>query len=187
MSARLGPAAFLSEAEVETILRSFSRKAPTSVRNRALVTLFYRTGLRCSEALDLAPGDLRLDSERPTLLVRSGKGDVSRVVGIHANAVEALRRWLKVRPESGFVFCTLTGGRLDDGYVRTMLRRKARKTGVARVHPHAFRATLAVELVLEGVPLPAVRDVLGHASFHTTDCYVRRVFPELAISAVIDR
>ena len=55
------------------------------------------------------------------------------------------------------------------------------------MHPHAFRATLAVEMCLEGVPLPAIRDVLGHANLSVTDAYLRRVFPAHAIDAVRNR
>lgn len=56
-----------------------------------------------------------------------------------------------------------------------------------RVHPHAFRATLAVEMCVEGVPLPAIRDVLGHTNLSVTDAYLRRVFPQQAIDAVRSR
>jgi site-specific recombinase XerD len=56
-----------------------------------------------------------------------------------------------------------------------------------RVHPHALRATLAVEMCAEGVPLPAIRDVLGHTNLSVTDAYLRRVFPQQAIDAVRNR
>jgi type 1 fimbriae regulatory protein FimB/type 1 fimbriae regulatory protein FimE len=108
-------------------------------------------------------------------------------VGAHAELVSALRDWLQLRPDSRWVFCTLSGRRLDPGYVRAMLSRKGELVGVARVHPHAFRATLAVELVREGKSLPAVRDVLGHSNLAHTDAYLRRVFPQLAIGALVDR
>jgi len=139
------------------------------------------------ESIDLRRTDLRVDADVPFLRVRNGKFNKDRTVGMHPEAVEAIDRWLEVAPESEYVFCTLRGGRLDDGYVRAMLRRKGARAGVERVHPHAFRATLAVELVTEGVPLPSVRDVLGHASIGNTDAYLRRVFPEAAVSAVIHR
>ncbi|MGA2929762.1 MAG: hypothetical protein ABSG43_28005 [Solirubrobacteraceae bacterium] len=50
-----------------------------------------------------------------------------------------------------------------------------------------FRATLAVEMCVEGVPLPAIRDVLGRTNLSVTDAYLRRVFPPHAIDAVRDR
>jgi site-specific recombinase XerD len=188
---KIGPAAVLSAAEVERVICACRGRGPTTKRNLALVTLLYRTGLRCGECISLQRASITLvkppDEGQSRLLVREGKGGGSRVVGLHQDVVVALERWLAVAPDSDLVFCTLQGTRLDDGYVRAMLRRKAIRAGVGRCHPHAFRATLAVELVSEGVPLPAVRDVLGHHSIATTDLYLRRVFPEMAISAVIDR
>lgn len=190
----LGPAEVLDEDEIRALLGTFSRRAPTAVRNRALILLLWRAGLRITEALSLQLGDVHLDAARPTLTVRAGgKFGKQRIVGIHGEAAAELGRWLDVRQRLGLgrhrhVFCTLKGGRLDASYVRAMLLRKRKRAGIERrVHPHAFRATLAVELTRDGVPLPAIRDVLGHANIASTDAYVRRVFPEVAIDAVINR
>ena len=71
--------------------------------------------------------------------------------------------------------------------MRALLARLGEKASVQRAHPHGLRATLAVELVMEGTPLPAVRDVLGHTSLAHTDAYLRRVFPELAVTALTRR
>jgi hypothetical protein len=169
------------------------------VRNRALILTLWRAGLRIDEALTLAPQDAKLDDEQPVIRVRRAKGDKQRTVGLHAEARDALRRWPEVRRVRGCderrparapqrLFCTLDGGKLDSSYVRHLLRRLARKGAVQRrVHPHAFRATLAVEMCVEGVPLPAIRDVLGHTNLSVTDAYLRRVFPQQAIDAVRNR
>jgi site-specific recombinase XerD len=165
------------------------RVGRTVIRNSALVVLLYRTGLRCSEALDLEMRDLRLGRDSPTLFVRCGKLRKSRLVGLSADVVDALARWLEIRADlpGEHVFCTLRGTRLDNGYVREMISRKGREAGIPRAHPHAFRATLAVELVSEGASLPVVRDVLGHANIAYTDAYLRRVFPEQAVDALVNR
>jgi site-specific recombinase XerD len=193
----LGPANVLQEAEIRALLAAFPRRGLTATRNRALVLLLWRAGLRIAEAVHLEVRDLALDGPEPNLTVRNGKGGKQRVVGIHQEAVQALEHWLKVRAELGLaryktIFCTLSsnhrGEPVDPGYVRQMLKRKAAQAGLGtRVHPHAFRATLAVELAREGVPLPAIREVLGHANVSTTDSYLRRVFPQDAIDAVINR
>lgn len=189
----VGPAEVLQEEDIRALLGTFSRRASTGIRDRALVLLLWRAGLRITEALSLDVGDLRLDAERPTLTVRKGKFGKQRVVGIHPEAVEALARWLDVRARLDLgrrrpVFCTLQGARVQDSQVRHMLSARARRAGLTRrVHPHAFRATLAVELAREGVPLPAIRDVLGHGNVAATDAYLRRVFPQDAVAAVIER
>jgi integrase/recombinase XerD len=194
---RFGPATVLEEEDIRAILAMFSRRTPSAIRNRALVLLLWRTGLRITEAVSLELRDLQLQRVSPTLIVRNGKFGKQRVVGIHQEALVALERWLEQRPGLGvgrcrFVFCTFSsnnqGRSISPAYVREMLKKKAEKAGVTgRVHPHAFRATLAVELAREGVPLPAIRDVLGHANIAGTDAYLRRVFPQQAVTAVIDR
>lgn len=191
-----GPAAVLTEDEIRAFLATFSRRSPTAVRNRALIMLLWRAGLRISEASALETRDLTLNARRPTVRVRHGKGGQYRTVGLQEEAVGAIELWLAERRRLGLahypiVFCTLSsnrrGGRFGGSYVRAMITRKAQQAGLGRVHPHAFRATLAVEMHREGKPLAAIRDVLGHSNIATTDAYLRRVFPEDAIDAVIDR
>lgn len=192
-----GPANVLSEKEIHALLATFSRRAPTGIRNRALIMLLWRTGLRIAEAIALEARDLQLDASEPRLTVRNGKFGKQRVVGIHQDAVAEVELWLGARRRLGLaharpVFCTISrghrGGQLKGTYVRAMLSSHARRAQLdTRVHPHAFRATLAVELAREGVPLPAIRDVLGHSNVAHTDAYLRRVFPQDAIEAVLGR
>ena len=194
---RYGSANVLTEDEVRALLATFSRRSPCAIRNRALVLFLWRTGLRINEALGVETRDLQLDGESPRVFVRNAKFGKQRVVGIHQEALDALERWLEERRRLGFgrvkpVWITISsnnhGKPLAASYVREMLVTKRAQAGITgRVHPHAFRATLAVELAREGVPLPAIRDVLGHANIACTDAYLRRVFPEDAIAAVIAR
>lgn len=195
-STKLGPAEVLTEDEIRRLLATFSRRAPASIRDRALVMLLWRSGLRIGEALALELRDLDLVGSEPTLRVRDGKRGKQRTVGVHQEAVLALEQWLATRAKLGLarrrlVFVTISqpdpGRPVGTAAIREMLYRRARKAGLGRVHPHAFRATLAVELAREGVPLPAIRDVLGHANLSQTDAYLRRVFPEDAVAAVIHR
>jgi integrase/recombinase XerC len=189
----LGPAAVYEHDEVARLLASIlpaGVSAPTKVRNHALVLLLYRTGLRCGEALELRVADVRLDGERPTLRVRRGKTNAAaRTVGLSPDVVSSLSRWLDLRAHlaGDRVFCTLRGTPLDGGYVREMLARKGRQVGIQRLHPHGLRATIAVQLTREGHPLPVVRDVLGHTSISSTDFYLKRIFPELAVDALVSR
>lgn len=170
----------LTEAEVGLLLRGCSLRAPTGIRNRALIAVMYRAGLRVSEALALRPADVNLTDG--TLRVLHGKGNKPRTVGLDAGAIDAVTRWMDRRREYGFrngpLFCTLDGGPVSDRYVRDMLKRQAAKAGLEkRVHPHGLRHTHAAELVREGVPMNVIRDQLGHASLAVTDRYLRDVAP----------
>lgn len=173
--------------DIERLLRSFS-DAPTSVRNRALVALLWRCGLRISEALALTPGDL--DPRRGRLVVRRGKGSKSRTVGLDAGAWALCSAWLALRPDVGRaapVFVTLDGEAVSASYVRSMLLRKGAKIGLPGLHPHAFRHAFAAGLAREGHSMPTVQKSLGHASLATTAVYLASLGEDEAADAVAGR
>ena len=98
MGERLDPD-ILSSEKVERLLRMCSRRAPTGIRNRAILTLAWRCGLRVSEILSLEPKDLDLDGGRIT--IRHGKGDRTRLVGADVGSLAVVGRWLEVRSKLG--------------------------------------------------------------------------------------
>jgi len=177
----------LTRAEVERLLAACSRRAPTGVRNRALIAVLWRAGLRISEALALRVVDV--DAAAGTVRVLHGKGDRARTVGLDAGALALVERWLEIRrkrgiPRSAPLFCTLAGRPMQTSYVRTMLPRLARRAGIEkRVHAHGLRHTHASELAAEGVPLRAIQIQLGHASLEGTSRYLTLLNPQ----DVIDR
>ena len=104
----------LTPDEVKALIRACSKRAATGIRNRALIVVLYRAGLRISEALALFPKDL--DAQASTIRVLHGKGDHDRVVGLDAGAWAILQLWLDRRAAAGInghapVFCTLKGRR----------------------------------------------------------------------------
>ena len=105
------PAEVLTTDEVAAIIGGCSPKAPTGIRNRAMLWLLYRSGLRVSEivALRVSDVDLSLDTVR----VLHGKGDKATTRGFHPSATDALARWIDTRRQRGIrngtLFCTLAG------------------------------------------------------------------------------
>jgi len=181
------PHGSLEPAELQALLSVPSDRAPTGRRNRALLAVLWRAGLRCSEALDLELSDL--DRERRTLHVRHGKGDKARFAVADARTFELIDRWLAVRPAGpGPLFCTLKGGRLQSSYVRDLCKRLARRAGIdKRVHPHIFRHTHARELDDAGIPLRVISAQLGHARPSTTDTYLGLVSPRRRVDLLAGR
>lgn len=161
-------------------------------RNRTLLVLLRRTGLRISEALDLKPLDL--DLEACTVLVRCGKGGKMRKVGIDRQAAAVVSDWLKARERLGLdhttpVFCGVNkgaeGSHLQTGYIRTLLPRLARQAGISRrIHAHGLRHALAVELARRGVPVPYIAIQLGHESVATTTKYLVGLSPQEVIDVM---
>ena len=180
------PAVVLRDDEIRALLAQCSNRAPTGIRNRALIAVMWRTGLRIGEALALSPRDVDLDNGE--LWVRHGKGDKARRVGLDDGCCALIARWNDRRPRSEYLFCTLRGGALDQGYVRAMLGRLKRKSGVeARVHPHALRHSFAASMASGGVSMPVLRDALGHSTLSVTDVYLRGVAPREVIDAMRSR
>ena len=181
----------LTVAEIELLMRQCSRRAPTGVRNRALLAVLWRCGLRIGEALALAPKDF--DPDSGTLVVQRGKGGKRRVVGVDAGTVALVGRWLEVRrrrgiPGGGSLFCSLAGRPMDQSYTRHLLPRLARKAGIdKRTHAHGLRHAFAVDMIRSGAPLYTVRDALGHASVGTTQIYLSRVGAHEAVEAMRNR
>ena len=86
------PPEILTDAEVCALMRACSRHAPTGLRNRALIALLHRAGLRINEALSLYPKDLELGDG--SVRVLNGKGGRSRTVGLDPGAAAIIERWL---------------------------------------------------------------------------------------------
>ena len=175
------PAEVLTEAEVRSLLAACSRRAPTGIRDRALLTVLYRAGLRIEEALDLKPADV--DPDRGTVRILHGKGDHNRTVAIDDGAVAVLQLWLAERAKLGMngrqkLFCTLAGRPAErqpgapDGQAP---RRQGRDHQEGS--PSRLRHTHAAELVAEGVPVNVIQKQLGHVSLATTDIYLRHIAP----------
>jgi site-specific recombinase XerD len=182
------PAEPLTGEEVSALLQACSNRAPTGIRNRALITILYRGGLRISEALALENKDL--DRKKGTVRVLHGKGDQARTIGLDPEAFAVVDRWLDRRKALGFngrrrLFCTLDGYPVSDAYVRSLLPRLARKAGVEkRVHAHGLRHTHAAELAREGIPMNVIQAQLGHSSLATTDRYIRHIEPQEVIETM---
>ena len=175
------PPEILSSIEVRALMGACSKRAPTGIRNRALIALLYRGGLRISEALALKPRDL--DQETGAVRVRSGKGRTYRTVGLDSEAFAILERWSDRRTGLGItghspVFCTLKGGPISTAYVRALFPRLGRKAGIEkRVHAHGLRHTHAAELAAEKVPINIIQAQLGHRNVAVTSRYLAHIAP----------
>jgi integrase/recombinase XerD len=178
------PAEPLTPGEVRALLAACAGDTLTGIRNRALLVVLWRAGLRIGEALRLKPSDV--DFVAGTIRVLHSKSRQARTVGIDGQALDVLRAWLGARQAAGLdpaglLFCRLRGqpgAPLSARYVGAQMVRLAEMAGVAhRVHPHGLRHTMAVESVREGVPVPKISRQLGHATVATTQTYIDHLYP----------
>ncbi|HEU4656863.1 MAG TPA: site-specific integrase [Capillimicrobium sp.] len=198
---QLFPPQVLTSDEVAALIRACSTRGPSGVRNRALLVVLWRAGLRISEALALFPRDL--DLAHGLIRVRRGKGGKFRTAAIDPGGVAVIELWLAERrrlviPTSKPLFCTIArDGHLHGGevfrplkpvYARNLVKRLAKKAGIEkRVHPHGLRHTHAFELAMEGTPVHLIQTQLGHNSLATTGRYLAHVAPAALAAALAQR
>lgn len=175
------PAEPLTREEVERLLACCSNRCPTGKRNRALIAVLWRGGLRISEALALGLRDL--DPAEQSIRVRHGKGNRSRLVAMDAGAWSLLETWLERRkkldpPAGAPVFCTLKGTPMLASYCRELFTRIGQKAKIGkRVHAHGLRHSFAFGMANEGAPVHKIQRALGHSNLATTDRYVGHLNP----------
>ncbi len=182
------PVEILTAEEVKSLLRACSGRAPTGIRNRAMLALGWRGGLRLGEVLALFPKDL--DREAGTVNVLRGKGGKQRTVGLDPAAFALVERWLDRRRELGLngrqpIICTLKGEPLLQSYVRALMGRLGRKAAIEkRVHFHGLRHSHARELASENTPINVIQQQLGHSNISTTHVYLCKIAPQQVIETM---
>jgi integrase/recombinase XerC len=154
--------------------------APLGLRDRALLELFYSSGLRLSELCALRWRDLDLASGFVTVL---GKGNKERKVPVGSHARNALQAWRQERPagNEAFVFPGRGEGALSQRAVQIRLKQLAQRQGLFKhVHPHMLRHSFASHILESSGDLRGVQELLGHADIATTQIYTHLDFQHLA-------
>ncbi|HEX7815809.1 tyrosine recombinase XerC [Dyella sp.] len=151
-----------------------------AVRDRAMLELFYSSGLRLSELVGLRWIDLNFDDGEVRVL---GKGSKTRIVPVGRHAIAALRDLASAegnRPETP-IFRGRGGAPISPRTVQARLKHLALAGGSARhVHPHLLRHTFASHMLESSGDLRAVQELLGHADIATTQIYTHLDFQHLA-------
>ena len=156
---------------------------PLTVRDRAILELFYSSGLRLSELVSLNIGDIDLLAGEARV---TGKGNKTRVVPVGRYAREAIQQWLAIRKDMSAeaelaMFVSRRGGRLASRSVEKRLKGWAIRQGVNRnVHPHMLRHSFASHMLESSGDLRAVQELLGHQNISTTQIYTHLDFQHLA-------
>lgn len=156
---------------------------PVTLRDRAMLELFYSSGLRLAELIGLDLGDV--DLADATVRV-TGKGSRTRIVPVGRLAREAVRDWLKVRgslADEGVLalFVGRRGQRISPRTIQNRVEYWAQRSGVPQhVHPHLLRHSFATHLLESSGDLRGVQEMLGHVDIGTTQIYTHLDFQHLA-------
>ncbi|MEN6374519.1 MAG: tyrosine recombinase XerC [Smithella sp.] len=170
---------FLSVDEIFELLKAQVDNSISGLRNRAMLELFYSSGLRLGELAGLNVMDLDFDQ---ALVKVRGKGRKERIVPVGSPARKALQEYLAVtqgvrkkNDEDAFkapLFLNLRGERITGRSVARIVDEATKKSGIGRkISPHALRHTFATHLLNAGADLRSIQELLGHESLSTTQKY----------------
>jgi len=154
-----------------------------TIRDRAILELFYSSGLRLSELVRANLKDISWDDATIKVL---GKGSKERLLPIGAKAQKALKFWLAARsgkrpPVDDALFISERGSRISARNVQSRIQYWTRSQHVAgNVHPHMLRHSFASHLLESSGDLRAIQELLGHADISTTQIYTHLDFQHLA-------
>ncbi|MEK7187140.1 MAG: tyrosine-type recombinase/integrase [Patescibacteria group bacterium] len=173
---------FLEIHDVEKMLQVPDVDTPTGLRDRAIMELFFSSGMRISELLSLNADQMSFlkgkDRNKTYELSIVGKGKYVRAVFISPRSAEWLRKYLELRRD---VFKPLfinfrakdeNNTRLSARYIQGMISKCAMIAGITKkVTPHTLRHTYATDLLSHGADLRSVQELLGHKNVATTQVY----------------
>ncbi|WP_435628042.1 tyrosine recombinase XerC [Candidatus Ferrigenium straubiae] len=156
---------------------------PEAIRDKAMFELFYSSGLRLAELVNLDPAQLDLQAGEVRV---TGKGSKTRIVPLGSHASSALQAWLAVRgqlarEDEPALFVGARGSRMTPRMVQLRMKQWGIKQGItSNVHPHLLRHSFATHVLQSSGDLRAVQEMLGHASISTTQVYTHLDFQYLS-------
>ena len=166
----------LSSREINILLDNSNFKGNLGRRDQAILELFYATGVRVSELMNLKIEEINMENQ---MLKCLGKGSKERIIPFGSKAYQSLNFYLgKVRPKlvknpkENILFLNSRGEKLSRQGIFFLLKKYSLKSGLGKkITPHTLRHTLATHLLENGADLRSVQEMLGHTDISTTQIY----------------
>ncbi|MFC2004267.1 tyrosine-type recombinase/integrase [Chloroflexota bacterium] len=156
---------YIEDDQIEKLLKAIDSKhthKASIVRDRLLVELAVKTGMRRGELANLEARDVHDDF----VVIRSGKGDKDRVIPLAPSIAQKLNAFVKVMKPTEKVF------KLSAPSISMKVKNFARKAGLEYFHAHSTRHKFAIDLLERGADLKVVQELLGHENLSTTQVYL---------------
>ncbi len=169
----------MTHDEVEQVMAEADLGTIVGIRDRAIMEVFYSTGIRRQELTKLKLFDL--DAERGTVMIREGKGDKDRMLPIAERAVLWVQKYLEdarpslvVPPDEGWLFLTTLGEGLAPDWLTQRVRGYVKAADIGKVGAcHLFRHTMATLMLDGGADVRYVQEMLGHVNLDSTQIYTQ--------------
>jgi integrase/recombinase XerD len=179
------PQTLLSRDDVALILNQPDLKTPDGIRDRAILELFYSTGIRRMELLNLRVQDV--DTRQRVLYVREGKGAKDRLLPLSEAAGNWLEKYLhEIRPQlvltasEEILFLTDYGEPYSGGVLGRMIKKRLQQAGIeGQGGCHLFRHACATHMLENGADIRFIQALLGHEDLSSTQIYTHVVIEKL--------
>lgn len=173
------PRSILTGPEAKKVIHAPNTKTATGYRDRAIIEVFYSTGIRRNELINLELSDV--DYHEGFVRINSGKGNKDRVVPIGKiacryieNYVKAVRPMLVKNPTDNHLFLTINGTKISENRVWQLIKTYSKKTKIKKnITTHTFRHTCATLMLKNKANIRHIQELLGHSSLEATQIYTR--------------
>jgi len=172
---------FLSESEINNLLETIDEQDNFGIRGRAIFELFYSTGARISELVNITLDKMDIKNKEIEVF---GKGRKSRIVYLNNISLEKLNQYLNIRSQflfdkknnnykkNNYLFLNKNGGSLSARFIRILLDKYLKKAEInKKISPHSIRHSFASHMLQEGAGIREVQELMGHENISTTQIY----------------
>ncbi len=173
---------FVDEVGMENLLQvNDFEQTFEGIRNRLILELFYATGVRVSELINLKTSDVNIASLQIKVL---GKRNKERIIPISDHLIPLMNLYLNEKSHSignnEFYFCNTKGEPLYTKYVYRLVKSElSNVTTIQKRSPHVLRHTFATHMLNNGADLNAIKEILGHSSLAATQVYTHNSIEKL--------
>ncbi|MCA1927586.1 MAG: tyrosine recombinase [Calditerrivibrio sp.] len=167
---------FLNFNEVEDLINAPDKSTHTGYRDSIILKLFYSSGMRVSELVNLKVSDLDL---RRGILSVVGKGSKQRFLPIYSNLIDDIKSYIEIRQnyfikesDNGYLFLNRNSGKLTRVYCWMLIKKYCKIAKIDKeISPHTLRHSFATHLLTSGADLRTIQLLLGHSDISTTEIY----------------
>ncbi len=176
---------FVKEKEMEYLLDNIETEENySSIRNKLIIEIFYGTGMRLSELVNLKENDILINEK---LVKVVGKGNKERLIPLTNESIRLLKQYNKIKKETfglggnSWLFLTDKGEKIYHKLVYRVVNSSLSKvTTIQKKSPHVLRHTYATTLLNKGADLNAVKELLGHANLNATEIYTHNTIEKIS-------
>jgi len=169
---------FIEEGQIEILLNEVEfEEGIVGRRNKLIIELFYVTGIRLSELINIKISDIDFNNNLIKVL---GKRNKERLIPLASSMVGELRSFIEKNPQNQFLFTNLDGKKLYTKLVYRIVKKYISKiSSVNKKSPHILRHTFATHMLNNGADINAIKELLGHANLSATQVYTHNTIEKL--------